>query len=100
MKKYTHLSLKEREEICTMKQDGLSLNHIGRIMDRDKSTIFRELRRNKYINSIAYTPDRAHKMAKDRKYILVPKLEQNKILKNYLIEKLYEKWSPDVIAAK
>lgn len=46
MKKYTHLSHEERTLISTYYDRGVSIGEIGRRLDRNKSTILRELRRN------------------------------------------------------
>jgi len=43
---YDQLSLDERYEIYRRHQSKTSLRQIGRIMDRDPSTISRELKRN------------------------------------------------------
>lgn len=100
MKKYTHLSLKEREEIFEMRRNKLTVRLISEKLNRDKSTIAREVKRNKYSDSISYLPDRAHNMARKRKYKYELKINRFPEIKQLLIEMLKMKWSPDVIAAK
>ena len=100
MKHYTHLNLKERDEIFELKQKKYSIALIAQEIGRNKSTISRKLNRNQYTDSIPYLPDKAHDMAKKRIYILPPKVDRLPGLKKFLIEKLKNKWSPDVIAAK
>ncbi len=100
MKNYTQLTLKERETIFEMKQSGKKNTEIAKEIKRHESTISRELRCNRYNDAIEYTPDKAHNMAKKRKYVLVRKLEKDKKLNDFIIEKLKMKWSPDVIAAE
>ena len=100
MKVYTQLKLEERENIFKLRQNGVGIKLIARIINRDKSTISRELKRNKYIDSIVYLPDKANSMARHRKYVLKPKIDRLGDLKCYIIEKLKEKWSPDAIAGR
>ncbi len=100
MKHYTHLNLKERDKIFELRQENYSITLIFQEIGRNKSTISRELNRNEYTDSIPYLPDKAHDMAKKRIYILPPKIDRFPDLKKFLIEKLKNKWSPDVIAAK
>lgn len=47
MGKYTHLSLEEREKLFCLKEQGISLREIGRVLDRSDTTLVRELKRNK-----------------------------------------------------
>jgi len=45
-KKYKHLSLTEREKISILRAQGKSIHEIGKVLNRDPSTISRELQRN------------------------------------------------------
>lgn len=100
MKVYTQLKLEERENIFKLRQNGAGIKLIAKIVNRDKSTISRELKRNKYTDSIEYLPDKANNMAKQRKYTLQQKIDRFPDLKKHIIEKLNEKWSPDAIAGR
>lgn len=100
MKVYTHLKLEEREKIFEMRQNKRSIRAIAKDLERSVSTILRELKRNRYNDSIKYLPDKADLMAQKRKYILRPKINQNNEIRSYIIQKLQEKWSPDVIAGR
>lgn len=100
MQVYTHLRFEEREKIFELRQNGAGIKHIAKIINRDKSTVLRELKRNQYSDSIEYLPDKANNMAKQRKYILETKISRFPKLKNYIVEKLRNKWSPDVIAGR
>src|SRR3989344_8817212 len=44
---YKHLSLEEREKLFCLKEQGLSLREIGKILGRSDTTLGRELKRNK-----------------------------------------------------
>lgn len=100
MKVYTQLKLEERENIFKLRQSGAGIKSIAKVINRDKSTISRELKRNQYTDSIAYLPDKANNMAKQRKHISKPKIDRFPDLKNHIIKKLKEKWSPDAIAGR
>ena len=59
MKKYTRISLEEREKIYLCQKAGLNISAIAKELCRHKSTISRELK--KYFNDLlGYMPDRAH----------------------------------------
>lgn len=100
MKVYTQLKLEERENIFKLRQSGAGIKRIAKVINRDKSTISRELKRNRHTDSIEYLPDKADNMAKQRKYTLKSKIDRFPDLKNHIIEKLNEKWSPDAIAGR
>ena len=97
MKVYHQMKLEEREKIYIMKQEGYGIKEIAKELNRHKTTVYRELHRNWYNKTIPYLPDKADIMAKNRKYILKQKLERFSDLKEYVMRKLKEKWSPDVI---
>jgi transposase, IS30 family len=67
MKVYTQLKIEERKIIFDLRQKGAPRKTIGKAINRDKSTISRELKRNKYDGNISYLPDSADLMAKERK---------------------------------
>ena len=100
MKKYTQLKEEERVEIFKLRQSGHKIKKIAAKLNRAKSTISRELARNKYSDIIAYLPDKAHIMAKKRRHVQPLKIDKIPKLKKYILKKLEKKWSPDVIAAK
>jgi IS30 family transposase len=60
MKEYKHIGLKERKSIYMSLQYGLSINHIAKKLNRSRSTIYRELARNK--EKKLYLPDTANKI--------------------------------------
>jgi IS30 family transposase len=101
-KKYTHLNLEEREEISLLFAQGFSLGDIARQIDRDKSTISREITRNGPSLNKGYY--RAHK-AQERAVIrnaeshARPRLKDDEI-KQYVIKKLAEGLSPELISGR
>ena len=100
MKVYTQLKFEERVAIGSMKQKGMSNATIAVNLGRHRVTIDRELNRNRYSDQIEYMPDIANKKSKERKHKKIPKIEKSKTIKNYMLTKLRDKWSPDVIAGR
>jgi len=102
MKKiYIQLSSEERDKIAILRAHGLSLEKIAQAIDRNKSTISRELKRNKSPVYNVYLPHKADMRAKERKH----KAGKRKRLKNFMIEKyviqkLKLGWSPEQIAGR
>ena len=102
MKKYSQLSLTERELISNYKAQGKSVNEIGRLLNRSPSTISRELRRNAPpIHKRYYVGSRAHLRAKERisSCHKRPKLK-NEFIRDYVEKKLNLGWSPEQISGR
>lgn len=98
MKKYTRISLEEREKIYLLLKQGLQISCIAKILRRNKSSISRELKRC-ISDPLGYIPDRAH-------FIYRIKLSRNKLLfqneelQAYVISKLtISRWTPQEISA-
>lgn len=65
---FTHLSTTERSELYKLRViEQLSISEIGRRMNRDKSTISRELARNTDERQLGYLPDTAVVMMETRR---------------------------------
>jgi len=97
--KYKHLSSEERDKIAVLRARGLSYGSIARAIDRDKTTVFRELNRNRSPIYNVYLPHKADKRASDRKSDSGkrPRLK-NRIIRRYVIRKLKLGWSPEQIS--
>ena len=63
--KYSHLSLEERCRLRGMTEMGLSISEIARRLGRHRSTMLRELERNRCADG--YRPDSAGRRAWARK---------------------------------
>ena len=90
------LSLVEREKIADLHRAGLSLRAIGRELGRPASTIKRELD----AHSVAgrYLPHGAHRSAAAARERPKPaKLAQPGPLRDYVVDGLGRKWSPEQI---
>ena len=66
MRGYTQLTQEERYQIYILKKAEYSQAEIAELLERDKSTISRELRRNQGLKG--YRPRQAHNLALMRRY--------------------------------
>ena len=95
---YNHLSIVEREKILIYLTQGLSLCQIANLLGRNKSTISRELARNRG----DYLPSKAQARYRRRRKNCHP----HRLLENpelfALVKKLFLgcQWSPEQIAAR
>jgi transposase, IS30 family len=99
---YKHLTIKEREKIYLLSGKGLPVREISRLLQRQPSTISRELKRNT-IYRASYSPHAAQIRAKrERKTSRLGKLKilASPKLHNYVLEKLELGWSPEQIAGR
>lgn len=60
---YTHLTREERYQIYALKQAGHKQSEIAHVLERNASTISRELARNR--GQRGYRPKQAHGMVQD-----------------------------------
>jgi len=100
-KQYKQITSDERDLIAVHHANGFSISDIAKMLTRDKSTISRELTRNKSKSSKVYLSSQAHKKAKKRKKeaAMKEKLKCHKI-RNFVKIKLKEGWSPEIIAGE
>ena len=109
-KKYRHLCQAERDRIESLFDSGHSQKEIAQVLERDESTISREINRNrrkirkkggtidgKYKSSLAQ-----HKAYAKRKYAKYQgkKIKTNSDLEKYIIERLKRYWGPDEISGR
>lgn len=99
MKKYNQLSRAQRYAIQIMLKMNKSYNEIASFISVHKSTVSREIKRNKWDDE--YSGDLAHKFAKDRRDCRVlkekftPEMKQE--VRRLMIE---EQWSPEQIVGR
>jgi len=98
--RYNHLSLAEREEISVLKAQGKSLREIARIIDRNPSTISRELKTNvPPVHTGYYRGHKAHHRATIRNQQSHKRQRlKHDVISSYVTEKLRLGWSPEQIA--
>lgn len=100
-KTYTSLSGEERDAIAILRTQGLSLNEIAKVLSRNKSTISRELRRNRSPVYNVYLPHRANDRANCRKQQAGKRDRlKNETIRKYVRTKLSLGWSPEQIAGR
>lgn len=91
-----HLTLEQRYQIWSLREVKTSMSQIARILDKDKSTISRELKRNKS-PGMKYKPEDAHKTATKRKTEAHKHLKLDETMKEFIEEKIRDDWSPEQI---
>jgi transposase, IS30 family len=92
----THLRLGEREQLATLKAEGLSLRAIAAKLGRAASTISRELRRNALPKG-GYLPVHAEGGYLERRQRPAV-LERDTKLGRFVRQRLLEGWTPEQIA--
>jgi len=98
-KQYKQLTNDERDLIAVHHANGFNISEIANMINRNKSTISRELTRNSSKSSKVYLSSQAHKRAQKRKKQAATKeeLKCHKIRK-FVKNKLIEGWPPEIIA--
>ncbi len=100
-KTYKHLSLQERELLAQLHWEGKSLGEIAKALGRNKSTVFRELRRNSASQYKCYTPCRAHARSCERKTSAnTHERLKNDLIRQYVKQGLAQGWSPEQISGR
>lgn len=94
MRTYTQLTQEQRYQISVLLKIGQNQTEIAEAIGKDKSTISREVRRNR--GQRGYRPKQAHQISLDRRKKAKPRIQESTW---ELIEsKLQEDWSPEQIA--
>ena len=98
---YRQLSLGEREYIRYHRiKHKRSICDVARLIDRHRSTVYRELARNKN-SAHGYGAVSAHRMAKDRRHVKPTGIAlKNECIQGYVERNLMLGWSPEQIAGR
>ena len=101
MPPYNRLTIKEREEISLGLAKGYSLRKIAVNLNRNPSTICREIARNS-LRKAYYRAVHSQKLADKRNHNAQRglKLETNKLLRQTVLRYLNQMWSPEQIAKR
>ncbi len=95
---YKHFTRDDRVRLAILIKTKLDREEIGRILNKDAVSIWREINRNsikgKYLSSIASTETRKRRGHRRKK------IENNPWLKKYILKKLKLYWSPEQIAGR
>jgi transposase, IS30 family len=103
MSTHTKLTKEERIEIATFLKAGCSQTQIAYHLNKSKSTISREITRNKDPVTGEYRYSLAHRLTKQRKVLankLRSKITADSKLERYIIKHLKRDWSPEQIAGR
>jgi len=95
MKRYTQLTHEERYQISALMKTGITQTEIAKILGRDKSTISRELYRNRGMRG--YRPKQAHRISMERRRV---KAKLRIGMETWICVELLlrEEWSPEQIS--
>jgi IS30 family transposase len=98
---YTHLSIEEREKIQELLWKKTSIRAIAQELGRSPSSISREIKKNESKIQKKYTPRQANNRALEkRKNRGRTQRLKNEKIRQYVIEKLKLRWSPEQIAGR
>ena len=97
-KHYNQIDLEERCEIARLRTSGCSIRQIAATLDREPSTIARELKRNTSRQS-GYRPGYADQQSRARRWS-GSKLERNNDLREIVLSRLKQGWSPEQVAGR
>lgn len=99
--KYKRLDKKERESISRGLAQNRSIRDIARELERSPSTLAREIKRNKgKVIYRAFSANQRAKTAAASRKKGKSKIAQGEQLRDYVLEKLQEKWSPKEISER
>ena len=97
MRGYTQLTQEERYQIYILNKAEYNQTEIAELLERDKSTISRELRRNHGLKG--YRPQQAHNLALQRRYDKMQPRIGDQVWQ--LVEALIrEEWSPEQVVGR
>lgn len=99
MRLYSRVSYEERCQIFALLQAKKKASEIARILKRNKSTIYRELKRNTAYEP-AYKPKFAQELREREKRKQVRKKIIVSDLEKIVIQRLRDRWSPQLIAGR
>ena len=96
-KHYRHLQAEDRIILYELINQGCAIQDIANVIGCHKTTIYRELHRNS--SELGYRPDMAHQQYRQRIYDKrISLLEKPSELKSFVIDKLRDHWSPELIS--
>jgi len=100
---YQHITSIQRNNLSVLLRTKLKKKDIAKLLNKDRSSIYRELKRNHTDNIIGYDTRVAKKNTRDRRIranARFRKIENDKELEKYIIRKLRLYWSPEQIAGR
>ena len=101
MKKYKHLGLEQRYQIQALRKEGVSAPKIAENIGCDRSTVYRELKRNLTDNQCVYNAKTAQMLADERiEWRQHPRKFTAKMKREFYARLTVDKWSPEQIAGR
>jgi IS30 family transposase len=97
------MSHKHRNELSALLRAKVKQKDIAKILNKDRTTIWREKKRNPTSNNTGYDARIAKEKTKERRIKAnqrFKKIENNKWLQKYIERKLKMHWSPQQIAGR
>ena len=98
MSNYSQLLIEERCSIARLREAGQSIRKIAATLDRQPSTIARELKRNAG-SKVGYQPAYAQAQANARRWSGT-RLERDDALRETILDRLAQGWSPEQVAGR
>ncbi|MSQ57787.1 MAG: IS30 family transposase [Limnohabitans sp.] len=98
LRNYKHPSQAERYQIYALMKAGHDQTQIAKVLDQSKSTISRELRRNR--GSKAYRPKQACELAHSRSALSRNASTVTSLVREHVRQLLQLQWSPEQIASQ
>lgn len=91
--------MSERRRLSVFLEMGISIGEISKRLDRNKATVYREIRRNK--GTEVYCAGAAQRKADGRRERShCSKLQKDGILRDYVVRSLQKGWSPEQISGR
>ena len=100
---YQHFTPEQRNELSALLMAKIKKKDIAKQLNKDRTTIWRELKRNGIGNQRGYDARIAKEKTKERRIKAnqrFKKLKNNSWLRNYVIKRLKQKWSPEQISGR
>jgi len=101
---YKHFTADQRNELSALLRAEIKQKKIAELLLKDRTSIWRELKRNHSDNEKKhYNARQAKQLTKTRRIqanTRFKKLENNKWLRHYVVRKLKKCWSPEQIAGR
>ena len=97
-KRYFQLTIEERCEIARLHSSGTSLRQIASALDRQPSTIAREIKRNSG-HQVGYQPTYANQQSQARRWT-GSKLDRDSSLRESVLLRLKQGWSPEQVSKR
>jgi IS30 family transposase len=98
---YKHFTSEQRNELSSLKRAGLKQNKIAELLGKSPGAICQEIKKNstrgKYDAWYAKVKVKNRRIAANQRF---RKLENNVWLRNYVIRKIDEDWSPEQISGR